>query len=222
VVKLTEVHPARLFPIDTPDGGRAIWYEEAGVVLPVLPVSAACGGAPDPARPDGPSQRSPAACRRHESAVLPGVRADCGGISVVLHFESVSRAINTLPEISDQRPQGPDWAALPVLDVAALFGQSGSRRHGRWLAIQACDGELILAVDALYLEPYSDRPVWRSLPAMPPASAALFDALRRDSIGGWIYRLRSPLRYSALPWPVRRAIARAVVGWVRRSELLPA
>jgi hypothetical protein len=220
-VKLTEVHPARLFPIDNPNSGRAIWYVEAGVVLPILSVSAACGDVPDPARPGGPSQRSPAACPRYEAAIRPGVRADCGGIAVELYFETVNRALDSLPEIFERRPRGPGCAVLPVLDAAALLGQSGSRHHGRWLAIQACDGELILAVNALHLEPYSDRPAWRSLPAMPPASAALFDALRMDSAGRWIYRLRSPLRYSALPWPVRRAVARATVGWVRRSELLP-
>ena len=185
-----------------------------------MSVSAACGDAPDPVRPGGPSQRSPAACPMHEAVIQPGVRADCGGIAVELHFETVNRALDSLPEISDRRPRNPGSAALPVLDAAALLGQSGSRRHGRWLAIQACGGKLILAVDALHLEPYSDRPTWRSLPAMPPASAALFDALRRDSAGGWIYRLRSPLRYSALPWPVRRAVAPATAGWVRRPELL--
>ena len=137
----------------------------------------------------------------------------------MLPFEIVNRALDGLSEISDRRPRGPGCAALPVIDTAALLGQSGSCLHGRWLAIQACDGELILAVDALRLEPYSDGPVWRPLPAMPPASAALFDALRRDAAGGWIYRLRSPLRYSALPWSLRRALARATAGWVRQPDL---
>ena len=137
----------------------------------------------------------------------------------MLPFEIVNRALDGLSEISDRRPRGPGCAALPVIDAAALLGQSGSRLHGRWLAIQACDGELILTVKTLRLEPCSDGPAWRSLPAMPPASAALFDALRRDAAGGWIYRLRSPLRYSALPWSLRRALARATAGWVRQPDL---
>jgi chemotaxis signal transduction protein len=220
VVKLTEIDPARLFPIDTASGGRAIWYAEADIVMPVLSVGAACGDAPDPAPLGSPPQRSPATCPEHEAASRPGVRADCGGIAVVLPFEMVNRALDSLPGISDRRPRGPGAAALPVLDGTALLGQSGSRRHGRWLAVQACDWELILTVNALHLDPYSDGPAWRPLPAMPAAPVALFDALRRDAAGGWIYRLRSPLRYSALPWSLRRALARATAGWVRRSELL--
>jgi chemotaxis signal transduction protein len=220
VVKLTEIHPARLFPIDNANGGRAIWYAEADVVLPVLSVGAACGDAPDPLPPGGAPQRSPAVCPKHVAAIRPGVRADCGGIAVVLPFETVNRALDSSLQILDRRPRGQGRAALPVLDAAALLGPSGSRRHGRWLAVQTCDGELILTVNALRLEPHSDGPAWRSLPAMPPASVALFDALRQDAAGGWIYRLRSPLRYSAFPWSLRRALARATAGWVRRSELL--
>ena len=219
VVKLTMIHPARLFPIDTATGGGATWYAEADVVLPVLSVGAACGDPPDPVLPGDPPRHSPAARPRHETTSQPGVRVDCGGIAVVLPFEIVNRALDSLPEILDRRPRDPGSSALPVLDTAALFGQSASRRHGPWLAIQACDGELILTANALRLEPYSDGPAWRPLPAMPPASVAMFDALRQDAAGGWIYRLRSPLRYSTLSWPLRRMLARATQGWVRRSEL---
>ena len=179
VVKLTMIHPARLFPIDTATGGGATWYAEADVVLPVLSVGAACGDPPDPVLPGDPPRHSPAARPRHETTSQPGVRVDCGGIAVVLPFEIVNRALDSLPEILDRRPRDPGSSALPVLDTAALFGQSASRRHGPWLAIQACDGELILTANALRLEPYSDGPAWRPLPAMPPASVAMFDRYAR-------------------------------------------
>jgi hypothetical protein len=219
VVELMEIHPRHLFALDIASGGRAIWYAEADVIMPILPVAEACGDAPDPARPGGLPQHSPAMCPGPAAATRPGIRADFAGIAVVLPFETVTCALDSLPEISDHRPRGPGPTVLPVLDVAKLLGQSGPRQHGRWLVVPTGDGELLLTIDALHLEPDCTGPAWRPLPAMPPASAALFDALRRDDAGGWIYRMRSPLQFPALPWSLRRAVARATAGWVRRAEL---
>jgi len=198
VVGLEPCDPLCIAAVTLPDGRPQRWLNRPDAdPVPVLD---------DGAPPAAPDARPPA---RHAAASADAVLlVQAGDLRLALPLALVDRILDTAVTLAPRPAAG----LVPVLDAAVALGRRAEARTGALVRVRPAGGApLLLSVDrVLALAP----PVsWQPVAPLPPAAALAVDAAGRDE-AGWLLRLRGDLPpFSALPGPLRRALAAARLGW---------
>lgn len=121
--------------------------------------------------------------------------------------------------LADSRPRPggrtETWPPVPLIDTCAfLFGRPAHCITHTVLLEVSCGQSLWLGVEALSIHPARDTQ-WMMALDWPAPLASLFDAATLDqSSRQWKLRVKSSLRWSDLPWRLKKALLKAIVGWV--------
>ncbi|MEI7610487.1 MAG: chemotaxis protein CheW, partial [Rhodospirillaceae bacterium] len=154
------------------------------------------------------------------AGVLPPGGDDGGGLLVsvgeahwLLPLALVERMLG-IDETPAGRRQRPGPGAVPVVDTGRWFPPAPAAGRPETVLLRpGRGGRLALRVDRIALDSRADAGRWLPPPVLPPALAALVDAVRPDTVPGrWCLRLASGADAAALPFSLRRAIAAAVLG----------
>ena len=146
-----------------------------------------------------------------------GLMVSVRGVSWLLPLEFVERMLE-----ADERPavgrRRPGRDAVPLFDAGLWFPASEHPLPApggtRAVLLRLPGGTRIAArVDRVALEAPASAPSWLPPPALPPALAALVDAVRLEPESGlWCLRLASGLDPASLPSSFRRTAAAACLG----------
>jgi chemotaxis signal transduction protein len=117
---------------------------------------------------------------------------------------------------SRRRPEGQTETLppVPLIDTCAFLYGRPARCITHTVLLEVCRGQsLWLGVEALSIHPAHDTH-WMALD-WPAPLASLFDAAILDpSSRRWQLRVKSSLCWSDLPWRLKKALLKAMVGWV--------
>jgi hypothetical protein len=114
----------------------------------------------------------------------------CGRFRCLLPIAMIGMVLETLSGVQT-RQESP--SALPVLNIALLFGESGctSPRYGVVVQLES-DQQVIFAVDEIKACSTDLHGPLRTLPSVPPKVAIFCDGVVLDEqTNEWVFRLRS-------------------------------
>lgn len=203
VLGLEPCDAASIVTVPLPNGRRQRWLNRAGSdPVPVMDD----GDAPEAGPPPSGGGRSDGT-----GAVVTVL---CGDLRLALPLPAVERVVGPGGPLAARPASG----RLPVFDAAVALGRRARPRPGTLVHLRADGVPLLLSVDrVLGLGPLPAP--WQTVEPLPPATALAIDAATPDG-DGWLLRpVLLPAVTTALPRPLRRALAAARLGWAVPGEL---
>lgn len=153
-----------------------------------------------------------------------GVRVGCGGERYFLPLAMVVRLVDNLDvsamsrsRVTARHPARARW--IPWLDASALlFGRRATSIRHTVVVTLANGGRILLGVDDVQLSQVKAAENWVPV-ALPEPLTRLFDGACYDqAVGKWTLRVAVALQWADWPWALKKALAKAVVGWFERSD----
>ena len=149
-----------------------------------------------------------------------GLQVDCGSNSYLFPLALVKRTINGLDVslksqrrfVNESQRQQP-ITRLPLLNGIMLLSGRISLCKTRYILLLALPrkGQILIAVNQAFLCLPTNS--WLSL-ALPQPAALFFDAASYDANQDcWVLRINSAFDFGFLPYRLKKAIVRSIVGW---------
>lgn len=167
-----------------------------------------------------PEQTS-SALQRSERLTTEGLRIYCGAGSYLLPLTMATRTLESMDSavMAASRFAGAGRSnragRIPWIDAAALlFGRRSAAIKNTVAIALADDGQVLLGVDRVLLsQSLSAAEKWVDADLPYPVTLFFDAACYDEQTGQWILRAVNTVRFSGLPWTIKKTLAKAIIGW---------
>ena len=105
---------------------------------------------------------------------------------------------------------------LPWINGTTLFsGKQGTVAPKYTILITLVQqGQILLGVDRVLLQPTLTKGAWITLTNLPFPTSLFFDAATyEEQTGQWVLRVTDSINFAKLPWSIKKAVVKAIEGW---------
>jgi hypothetical protein len=108
---------------------------------------------------------------------------------------------------------------IPCIDGnALLFGKPGNTIERTVRVNLSLGGEILLGIDrAVLSQSLSTAASWIKVDLPYPATQFFDAAHYDDETGQWILRFLETIKFSDLPWIIKKSVVKAIIGWFDRD-----
>jgi hypothetical protein len=160
-----------------------------------------------------------------DQLTIDGLRIYCGTSSYLLPLTMATRADKdwdqatmTLSRFGD-RDGSRKSDRIPCIDGnALLFGKPGQTIERTVRVNLSLGGEILLGIDrAVLSQSLSTAASWIKVDLPYPATQFFDAAHYDDETGQWILRFLDTIKFSDLPWIIKKSVVKAIIGWSDRD-----
>jgi hypothetical protein len=162
-----------------------------------------------------------------ERLITAGLQIYCGGGRYLLPLTMARQTLKDLEPSSITAARFPTGYRLnrskriPWINaMALLFGEPNGETDCTVLITLGNDKQILLGVDRIVLsQSLTALKKWVTV-TLPDPVALFFDAgYYDDASGQWILRVVDTVKFSCLPWAIKKAFVKAIIGWVDSSSV---
>lgn len=159
---------------------------------------------------------------------IDGLRIYCGTSSYLLPLTMATRADKDWDRATmklsryGERDGSRKKDCIPCIDGNALFfGKSGQLIERTVRVTLALGGELLLGINrAVLSQSLSTGASWMAVDLPYPATLFFDAAHYDDETGQWTLRFLDAIKFSDLPWIIKRSVVKAIIGWFDHDETI--
>ena len=160
-----------------------------------------------------------------DQLTIDGLRIYCGTSSYLLPLTMATRADKDWDQATmtlsrfGERDGSRKRDRIPCIDGnALLFGKPGQTIERTVRVNLSLGGEILLGIDrAVLSQSLSTAASWIKVDLPYPATQFFDAAHYDDETGQWILRFLDTIKFSDLPWIIKKSVVKAIIGWFDRD-----
>lgn len=169
-------------------------------------------------------QETSATAQAGTRTITEGLRVYCGSGSYLLPLAMAARTLerSNLPTMTENRfPKDKRTNRdnrIPCIDAAALFFGKPAKNMDTFAVVNLADNaQLLLGVQKLAISQTSaGAEKWKFMDLPYPAKLFFDAACYDEQSEQWVLRVSENIKFANLPWMIKKAVVKAITGWVNR------